>query len=78
MFGEDSVPKTFTGDRFEVVVDQKLAKIDLATQNVVCEDDQVSFNVNFKQFYIFKYSETQRTHISVPNDDLVHKLTRLI
>ncbi len=48
MFGEDSVPKTFTGDRFEVVVDQKLAKIDLATQNVVCEDDQVSsycFNV---------------------------------
>ena len=43
MFGEDSVPKTFTGDRFEVVVDQKLAKIDLATQNVVCEDDQVSY-----------------------------------
>jgi hypothetical protein len=44
MFGEDSVPKTFTGDRFEVVVDQKLAKIDLATQHVVCEEDEVRFH----------------------------------
>ena len=42
MFGEDSVPKTFTGDRFEVVVDQKLAKIDLSSQNVTCEDDEVN------------------------------------
>jgi hypothetical protein len=45
MFGEDSVPKTFTGDRFEVVVDQKLAKIDLATQHVVCEEDEVRFDL---------------------------------
>lgn len=42
MFSEDSVPKTFTGDKFEVIVDQKSAKIDLSTLKVVCEEDIVS------------------------------------
>ena len=42
MFGEDSVPKTFTGDKFEVVVDQKSAKIDLSSLRVACEEDMVT------------------------------------
>jgi hypothetical protein len=48
MFGEDSVPKTFTGDKFEVVVDQKTAKIDLSTLKVICEEDMVSKQLKYQ------------------------------
>lgn len=41
MFGEDSVPRTFSGDRFEVAVDSKKALIDLSTLEVSCEEDAV-------------------------------------
>ncbi len=39
MFGEDSVPKTFSGDRVDVEVDGKKAIVDIATQEVTCEDE---------------------------------------
>ncbi len=38
MFGEDSVPKTFSGDRFEVEVDGKRAAIDISSLRVASED----------------------------------------
>ncbi len=41
MFGEDSVPRTFSGDKFEVKVDQKSASIDLASMEAKCEDDPI-------------------------------------
>jgi cleavage and polyadenylation specificity factor subunit 3 len=42
MFGEDSVPRTFSGDQFEVTVaDQKTAKIDLASLTASCETDEI-------------------------------------
>ena len=40
MFGEDSVPKTFSGDRFEVVVDDKKARIDIGSLVVECPEDE--------------------------------------
>lgn len=41
MFGEDSVPRTLTGDRLEVIVDNKTATIDLSSLEVSCLEDQV-------------------------------------
>ncbi|KAJ0174374.1 hypothetical protein K1T71_010520 [Dendrolimus kikuchii] len=40
MFGEDSVPKMFKGDKLYVVVDEKKADIDLLTMDVKCEEDE--------------------------------------
>ena len=39
MFGEESVPKAFSGDRLEVVVDSKRALIDVSTLKVDCDED---------------------------------------
>jgi len=39
MFGEESVPKLFSGDRVTVSVDSKQAVIDLATLEVGCPED---------------------------------------
>ena len=39
MFGEESVPKSFSGDRLEVVVDSKRALIDVSTLKVDCDED---------------------------------------
>ena len=36
MFGEESVPRTLTGDKLEVIVDGKTATIDLSTLGVTC------------------------------------------
>ena len=41
MFGEDSVPRTFSGDEFEVKVDTRTAKIDLSTMKVTCQEDSM-------------------------------------
>jgi cleavage and polyadenylation specificity factor subunit 3 len=41
MFGEESVPKTFSGDRMEVQVDAKKATIDISTLKVACDEDEV-------------------------------------
>ncbi len=38
MFGEDSVPKTFHGDRFEVKVDRKMATVDISSLRVESDD----------------------------------------
>jgi cleavage and polyadenylation specificity factor subunit 3 len=44
MFGEDSVPRVFKGDKFYVTVDGKKANIDLSALEVSCEEDS-----NFQQ-----------------------------
>ena len=36
MFGEESVPRTLTGDKLEVIVDGKTATIDLSSLGVTC------------------------------------------
>ncbi|KAK0071381.1 hypothetical protein PV325_013022 [Microctonus aethiopoides] len=41
MFGEDSVPKIFKGEKFDVTVDNKKAHIDLSTLEVTSEDDDI-------------------------------------
>ena len=42
MFGDDAVPRsTFTGDKFDVVVDGKKARIDLGTFEVECPEDPI-------------------------------------
>jgi len=41
MFGEESVPRTFSGDKFEVSVDAKTAKIDLGSLSATCEEDSM-------------------------------------
>ena len=41
MFGEESVPRTFSGDKFEVTVDAKTAKIDLVSLTANCEEDSM-------------------------------------
>ena len=41
MFGEDSVPRTLSGDRLEVIVDSKTASIDLSSLQVTCDQDQI-------------------------------------
>ena len=41
MFGEESVPRTFSGDKFEVTVDAKTAKIDLGSLSATCEEDSM-------------------------------------
>ncbi|XP_059473453.1 cleavage and polyadenylation specificity factor 73 [Neocloeon triangulifer] len=41
MFGEDSVPKIFKGDKLHVTVDGKKADIDLEKMNVICEEDEL-------------------------------------
>lgn len=41
MFGEDSVPKIFKGERLYVTNDEKKAHIDLTTLQVTCEEDDV-------------------------------------
>jgi len=40
MFGEESVPKIFQGDKLYVSVDNKKANIDLVTLDVECQDDE--------------------------------------
>lgn len=40
MFGEDSVPKIFKGEKLYVTVDGKKANIDLMNLEVVCEEDE--------------------------------------
>ncbi|XP_075236661.1 cleavage and polyadenylation specificity factor 73 [Lycorma delicatula] len=40
MFGEDSVPKIFKGEKLYVTVDGKKANIDLMDLEVVCEEDE--------------------------------------
>jgi len=40
MFGEESVPKIFQGDKIYVTVDNKKANIDLAELKVTCEEDE--------------------------------------
>lgn len=40
MFGEDSVPKMFKGEKLYVVVDDKKADIDLLSMEVTCEQDE--------------------------------------
>lgn len=40
MFGEESVPKIFQGDRIYVSVDNKRANVDLSELKVVCEEDK--------------------------------------
>ncbi|XP_040568455.1 cleavage and polyadenylation specificity factor 73 [Lepeophtheirus salmonis] len=40
MFGEESVPKTFSGDKFGVIVHNKKALIDLKTLEVSCNEDE--------------------------------------
>ena len=59
MFGEDSVPKTFSGDFFEVVVDQKRARIDIGSLEVECKEDQI-----FEQ--IVKTACTKLKHSLMP------------
>ena len=41
MFGEESVPKTFSGDTLEVQVDGKKAHVDIRNLKAVCEEDEV-------------------------------------
>jgi len=41
MFGEESVPRTLTGDKLEVIVDGKTATIDLSSLGVTCSQDDV-------------------------------------
>lgn len=41
MFGEDSVPKIFKGEKLYVTVDGKKANIDLLNLEVCCEEDEV-------------------------------------
>ncbi|CAB3379128.1 Hypothetical predicted protein [Cloeon dipterum] len=41
MFGEDSVPKIFKGDKLHVTVDGKKADIDLEHMVVLCEEDEL-------------------------------------
>jgi len=41
MFGEESVPKIFSGDTITVTVDSKAAQISLADMKVTCEEDSV-------------------------------------
>ncbi|KAK6626585.1 Cleavage and polyadenylation specificity factor 73 [Polyplax serrata] len=41
MFGEDSVPKIFKGEKLYVTVDGKKANIDFSKLTVVCEEDPV-------------------------------------
>ncbi|XP_065347571.1 cleavage and polyadenylation specificity factor 73-like [Cloeon dipterum] len=41
MFGEDSVPKIFKGDKLHVTVDGKKADIDLEHMVVLCEEDDL-------------------------------------
>lgn len=42
MFGEDSVPRTFSGDKFEVSVDSiRTAEIDLAEMKATCSEDSI-------------------------------------
>ena len=41
MFGEDSVPRTFSGDEFEVRVDSRTAKIELTEMKVTCAEDSM-------------------------------------
>merc|ERR1712203_1146943 len=41
MFGEESVPKIFSGDRITVSVDTRKAVIDLASLEVSCSQDDV-------------------------------------
>ena len=43
MFGEDSVPKLFKGEKLHVTVDGKTAHINL--QNLVCLDNFDSLNL---------------------------------
>ncbi|XP_069361586.1 cleavage and polyadenylation specificity factor 73-like [Maniola hyperantus] len=40
MFGEDSVPKMFKGDKLHVEVDGKRAYIDLLAMEVKCTEDE--------------------------------------
>ncbi|XP_049828372.1 cleavage and polyadenylation specificity factor 73 isoform X2 [Schistocerca gregaria] len=40
MFGEDSVPKIFKGEKLYVTVDGRKANIDLVNLDVVCEEDE--------------------------------------
>ena len=39
MFGEESVPKIFSGDRITVSVDTRKAVIDVASLEVTCTED---------------------------------------
>lgn len=41
MFGEDTVPKIFKGEKLHVTVDGKKANIDLLNLDVKCEEDEV-------------------------------------
>ena len=41
MFGEESVPRSFTGDTLEVYVDSKKAAIDITSLEVSCSEDSV-------------------------------------
>ena len=55
-FREDSVPRTFSGDEFEVRVDSRKATIDLAQMKVNCAEDSmfeqiVQTGMEFKNFF---------------------------
>ena len=41
MFGEESVPKIFKGEKLYVKVDNKTAHIDLISLDVICQEDEV-------------------------------------
>lgn len=45
MFGEESVPKTFSGDRFEITVESKKALIDIGALDVKCPEDEMLQNI---------------------------------
>ncbi len=38
MFGDESVPKSFSGDRLEVEVNHTKASVDISTMEVTCEN----------------------------------------
>lgn len=45
MFGEDSIPRIFKGERLYVTVNKVKANIDLASMNVTCENDRLQRTV---------------------------------
>jgi len=60
MFGEESVPKLFQGDRIYVTVDRKKANIDLSNFQVTCEEDET-----FRQIVQTAVSKLHQTLVPI-------------